>query len=103
MLYLPVPKTHYAKDVVFKKDVAIFCTSKQPIIFIKNGVIDQRETDMMVEWWKIFHFKIMCEFCKKNERRLLHVQNVSLPLFYTEKILLNYFLMCFFFTFCSNS
>ena len=58
MLYLPLPKMHYAKDVVFKKDTAIFCTSKQPIIFIKNGVIGQRETDMMAKWWKIFHFNV---------------------------------------------
>ena len=58
MVHLPAPKTHYAKDIVFDKDTPIFITSKQPIIFIKNGVIDQRETDMMAVRWKIFHFNV---------------------------------------------
>ncbi|KAK2559142.1 hypothetical protein P5673_018267 [Acropora cervicornis] len=36
MVHLPAPKTHFAKDIVCDKDTPIFCTSKQPIIFIKN-------------------------------------------------------------------
>ena len=47
VLHLPAPKTHYAKDIVFEKDMPIFCTGKQPFIYIKNGVSDQRETEMM--------------------------------------------------------
>ena len=58
MVHLPAPKTPYAKGIVFEKDTPIFCTRKQPIIFIKNGVIDQRETDMMALRWKIFHFNV---------------------------------------------
>ena len=68
MVHLPAPKTHYAKDIVFDKDTPIFCTSKQPIIFIKNGVIDQRETDMMAVRWKIFHFNV--RIAEQNQKEI---------------------------------
>ena len=61
MAHLPAPKTHYAKDIVFDKDTPIFCTGKQPFVYIKNGVIDQRETDMMSVRWKTFHFNVPIE------------------------------------------
>lgn len=48
MLHLLALKTHYTKDIVFDRDKPIFCTRKQPIIYIKNGMIDERETEMMV-------------------------------------------------------
>lgn len=41
MVHLPVPKTHYARDVVFDRDTPIFCTSKQPIVYIKNGILNE--------------------------------------------------------------
>ena len=63
MVHLPARKTHYAKDT------PIFCTSKQPIIFIKNGVIDQRETDMMAVRWKIFHFNVRIDEQNQKEIR----------------------------------
>lgn len=66
MVHLPAPKTHYAKDIVFDKDTPIFC--KQPIIFIKNGVIDQRETDMMAVRWKIFHFNV--RIAEQNQKEI---------------------------------
>ena len=34
---------------------------KQPFINIKNGVIDQRETEMMSVRWKIFQFNVQIE------------------------------------------
>ena len=61
MVHLPAPKTHYAKDIVFERDTLIFCTGKQPIIYIKNGVIDEREREMMAVRWKIFHFNVRIE------------------------------------------
>ena len=36
MVHLPVPKTHYAKDIVFKKDVPIFCTIKQQLFLLRT-------------------------------------------------------------------
>ena len=61
VVHLPAPKTHYAEDIVFEKDTPIFCTGKQPFIYIKNGVIDQRETEMMSVRWKIFQFNVQIE------------------------------------------
>ena len=45
--HLPAPKYHYAKDIVFETDTAIFCTGKHELVFIKGGCIDERETEMM--------------------------------------------------------
>lgn len=54
LVHLPAPKTHFAKDISFSKDTPIFCTSKQPIVFIRGGSIDDKETEMMTVRWKIF-------------------------------------------------
>ena len=56
IVHLPAPKMHYARDIVFDKDTPIVCTSKQPIVYIKNGVLD-----MMSVGWKIFHFSVHIE------------------------------------------
>ena len=61
VVHFPAPKTHYVKDIVFEKDTPIFCTGKQPFIYIKNGVIDQRETEMMSVRWKIFQFNVQIQ------------------------------------------
>ena len=66
MVHLPAPKTHYARDIVFEKDTPMFSTGKQPIIYIKNGVIDQRETDMMANL-EIIHFNVRIEESKQKE------------------------------------
>lgn len=52
---LPAPKSHFAKDVTFKGDTPIFCTTKRPICFVKNGCVDDRETEMMSVRWKVFN------------------------------------------------
>lgn len=56
LVHLPAPKTHYAKDICFANDTPIFATGKNPICFVKNGCIDDRETEMMSVRWKIFRF-----------------------------------------------
>ena len=61
VVHFPAPKTHYVKDIVFEKDTPIFCTGKQTLIYITNGVIDQRETEMMSARWKIFQFNVQIE------------------------------------------
>ena len=68
VVHLPAPKTHYTKDIVFEKDTPIFCTGKQPFIYIKNGVIDQRETEMMSVRWKIFQFNVQIG---QNDQKVL--------------------------------
>ena len=50
------PKSHFAKDITLKKDTPIFCTTKVPLVFVKGGMVDYLETEMMTVRWKIFHF-----------------------------------------------
>lgn len=52
-VHFPAPKTHFAKDISVKTDTPVFCTSKSPLRLIKNGVIDERETDMMSVRWNV--------------------------------------------------
>ena len=56
LVHLPAPKTHFAKDIEFKNDTPIFCTSKRPLVYVKNGIIEERETEMMAVRWNIYHF-----------------------------------------------
>lgn len=56
LVHLPAPKTYYAQDIVFEKDTPIFCTSKVPFVYIKRGIIDERETEMMSVRWRVYTF-----------------------------------------------
>ena len=56
LVHLPAPKSHYAKDIAFDKDTPIFATGKNPIIFVRNSTIDEKESEMMAVRWKIFRF-----------------------------------------------
>ena len=55
-VHLPVPKTHFAKDVLLTNDTPVFCTSSHELTYMKNDVISDRETEMMSVRWKVFHF-----------------------------------------------
>ena len=46
-----------SKHIQQVRDTPIFCTTKRPPLYVKNGVIDDRKTDMMVVPWKMFEFK----------------------------------------------
>lgn len=56
VVHLPAPKTHYAKDLSFETDTPIFSTGKRTMVYIKNGVLDERETEMMSVRWRVFYF-----------------------------------------------
>ena len=56
LVHLPAPKSHYSKDLVFDRDTPVFATSKFPLAFVKNGAIDERETEMMSVRWRLFNF-----------------------------------------------
>ncbi len=68
LVHLPAPKTHYAKDLCFTSDTPIFATGKNPICYIKNGCIDDRETEMMNVRWKIFRFN--CQIAEGKQREI---------------------------------
>lgn len=53
VVHLPAPKTHYSTDICLQKDTPVFATGKGPLIYVKNGVIDHQETDMMSSRWRI--------------------------------------------------
>ena len=56
LVHLPAPKSHYAKDIVFDKDTPIFSTSKHQFVYVKGGIVDQTETEMMAVRWQMFNF-----------------------------------------------
>ena len=56
VVHLPAPKTHFAKDISLTTDTPIFCTAKHRLMYTKNGLVDERECEMMDVRWKIFHF-----------------------------------------------
>lgn len=53
-VHLPAPKTHYKQDISFARDTPIFCTSKEEISFVRGGVLDERETEMMRVRFAVF-------------------------------------------------
>ena len=53
---MPAPKSHYAEDFVFERDVPIFCTGKDELVYVRGGVADLRETEMMQVRWKVVSF-----------------------------------------------
>ena len=68
VVHLPAPKTHFARDISFDRHTPIFWTGKSPLMFVKNGVIDDRESDMMACRWKVFYFN--CQIPKERHKEL---------------------------------
>ena len=66
-MQLPAPKSHYAKDIVFTGDTPIFATGKNTIVFVKNSLLDEKETEMINVRWKIFHFHAQIPREKQKE------------------------------------
>ena len=56
LVHLPAPKSHYRKDAALSSDVPIFRTAKEEISFVKGGVLDATESEMMRVRWNVFHF-----------------------------------------------
>ena len=76
LAHLPAPKLHYAKDIVFNGDTPIFATGKNPIVFVKNGLLDAKETEMMNVRWKIFRFDAQIVREKHEELPVLGSHNI---------------------------
>ena len=47
LVHFSALRTQYCQDNMLEADTPIFCTSKAPIISVKNGVVDERETEMI--------------------------------------------------------
>ncbi|PIK38661.1 hypothetical protein BSL78_24510 [Apostichopus japonicus] len=57
MVHLPAPKTHFSQDFVLSGSTPVFATGKNPLIYIKGGQIEERETEMMTVRWRYFTFR----------------------------------------------
>ena len=64
-VHLPAPKTHYKQDISFKGDTPIFCTAKEELSFVRAGVLDERETEMMRVRWRVF--ALSCQIPEKEQ------------------------------------
>ena len=53
MHYMCTVSGVFCKDIVFDKDTP--CISKHEFAFVRGGVVDERETEMMKVRWRIFH------------------------------------------------
>ena len=51
-----------------QEDTLIFCTSKDELGFVREGVVGDRENPKMKEWWRVFSL-----FNQKSEERLKSV------------------------------
>ena len=78
-VHLPAPKTHYKQDISFKGDTPIFCTAKEELSFVRAGVLDERETEMMRVRWRVFALS-----CQIPEREQVEVS--PCPRCYAELI-----------------
>ena len=57
-VHLPAPKSHYAEDIVFERDVPIFYTGKDELVYVRGGVADLRETDAVFTFKRLLRFKL---------------------------------------------
>ena len=55
-VHLPAPKSHFSKDILLTKDTSLFATSSETVTLVKNGILLQKETEMMPVRWKIYNF-----------------------------------------------
>lgn len=85
--HVPAPKTHYSKDILIDSDVPIFCTSAKEILMIKNGVVMERENEMMEVRWK--HFKLFSQIPPAEQRTLQPCGHCFAAFVLPDHILLN--------------
>ena len=53
VVHVPASKTHFAQDVSIDRERPIFFTGKGPMMFVKNGQIDDGQSDMVACRWKV--------------------------------------------------
>ena len=54
--HLPALKSHFSKDILLTKDTPIFSISSETVSLVRNGILLQKETEMMSVRWKVFKF-----------------------------------------------
>ena len=71
-VHLPAPKSHFSTYLEFN-DTPIFCTTKHALIYVKAGVVDQMETEMMAV--RKTHFSFRGRFRRMNNCPFHRVQD----------------------------
>ncbi|CAB4029279.1 Hypothetical predicted protein [Paramuricea clavata] len=66
LVHLPAPKSHYSKDATLSSDLPIFCMAKEEISFVKGGVLDATETEMMRYRGNAIRHSFECPINKVN-------------------------------------
>ena len=56
IVHLPAPKNFCNKNIEFTTDTPFFATADAPLVLVKDGSIDQTNTQMMSVHWRFFHF-----------------------------------------------
>ena len=66
-MHLPAPKLHYAKDIVFTGDTPSFATEKNPIVFVMNSLLDEKETN---DECALENILLSCPNCERKTKEL---------------------------------
>ena len=69
LVHLPAPKSLFAKDMVFDRDTPIFATSNYLLVFVSNGKVGERDTEMMTVRYRPFTFNWQIPEAKQQEMR----------------------------------
>lgn len=64
-VHLPAPKTHFSHDIQLVKDTPIFCATKRPLMYIKNGRL---ESDWSFWVWSGNHWR-----CTPGSSHIYHI------------------------------
>lgn len=62
---IPAPKSHFEQDLRLVEHCAIFATSKYPLLFLRGGSVDERETDMMNARW--IYIELSSQISRENQ------------------------------------
>jgi hypothetical protein len=89
---LPAPKSHFTKDVTFKSDTPIFCTTKRLLNYVKNGCIDDRETEMMSARWEVLN--LMHQMSEDEQWEVLPCSRCFAQLILQNELSLGDMLIC---------
>ena len=54
LVHFPSPKMHYCRDIMLGKNTPILCTSIGPIVFSKDSIVYDRETELTQVRWHHF-------------------------------------------------
>ena len=79
-VYFPVPKTHFAEDILLKSDIPVFAASKYKLAYVKGRCIDAGETEMMSVRWNVL--SLSQQIPEEEQTDILQLEVVALLISY---------------------